>query len=70
MNNETRNEVLFLYNYVKDTDEYEKGLDLKWMLEHFEIDCYRKIEEAERIIKQEKANLETIKDVKEKLNIK
>ncbi len=70
MLNETRNELLILLTMQKKETAEDKKFQLEYLLERFERDIEVKIEDANRVIKQEQENLETLKYVREQLGIK
>lgn len=66
MNSEIRNELLNLLHYVTMKENNEIYLD--FLLERFEIDIKRQLEDLEYQKKQLLDNLETLKYVKEKIS--
>ncbi len=66
MNNEIRNELLGLLSYVKSKDE-DKDIQLDILLDRFEIDIKRKLEDLEYEKRELKDNLRTLEYVKEQL---
>lgn len=67
--NEIRNELLTLLNMEKNGED-NKRFYLELLLERFEIDIKRQLEDIQYKEKQLKDNLETLKYIKEELNIK
>lgn len=63
--NEIRNELLTLLNLTKTDD---KKLYTELLLERFEIDIKRQLEDIQYKEEQLKDNLETLKYVREELN--
>lgn len=63
MNNEIKNELNLLLQYVKSKDE-DKEFYLKWLLERFEEDIKRQLEDIEDKQNQLKHNLEMVDYVK------
>lgn len=69
MNNETRNELLQLLSLTQDIKKEDGDIDFKvnWLLESFERQINREIEEAERVIAQAKENKELLEYVKKEI---
>ena len=69
MNNETRNELLQLLSLTQEIKKEDGDIDFKvnWLLESFERQIDREIEEAERVIAQAKENKELLEYVKKEI---
>ena len=65
MNNEIRNELIYLLKYIDSNDA--KDIYLSCLLERFEEDLKQKKEDLEYQLKTIDRNMETLKYVKEKL---
>lgn len=65
---ETRNELLGLLSYVKNTDN--KDFYLQMLLERFYYDLKRKQEDLESELAEVKSDMEVLEYVKKELNIK
>lgn len=68
--NEIRNELLILLQLAKATDEKDKKFQLEWLLERFENDIKRQLDDLKYKINELERNLETLNYVKQELNIK
>ena len=68
--NEIRNELLNLLHYAKTDDPSDKSMRLDFLLERFEIDIKRQLEDIEYKKKQLEDNLETLEYVRKELGIK
>lgn len=64
--NEIRNELLNIYNYAK-ADDKDKDLRLDMLLERFEIDIKRQLEDLHNKEQELKSNLETLEYVRNEL---
>ena len=69
MNNEIRNELSLLLNYVKAENKEDKNFQLKWLLERFEADIERQLTDIKYKQKELENNLETLEYVKKELGI-
>ena len=67
MNNEIRNELLLLLNYVKAENKKDKDFQLEWLLERFKADIERQLEDLEYKQNELKNNLELVYYVKKEI---
>lgn len=67
MTNEIRNELLQILSIAKENKELKNNRQLDWLLESFERDINRKIEEIESEECQLKHNLEVLEYVRAEL---
>jgi len=67
--NEIRNELLILLQLAKATDEKDKKFQLEWLLERFENDIKRQLDDLKYKTNELERNLETLNYVKQELNI-
>ena len=68
--NEIRNELLTIMHLGLIKDKDDQRYQMEYLLERFEIDIKRQLEDIEYKKKELENNLETLKYVKEKLEIK
>lgn len=68
--NEIRNELLLILQTAQETNEHDKQLRLEWLLERFECDINKQLEDLKYKENELKSNLETLNYVKQQLNIK
>ena len=67
--NEIRNELLNILNMVKEKDQKQKDFQIDWLLENFKNDLEDKQKDLEYRLQEVKSNLETLKYVKEAIEI-
>lgn len=68
--NEIRNELLLLLNMEKETKEEDKKFKLEWLLERFQYDIEKQLQDIEYKKQELENNLKTLEFVKKELNIK
>lgn len=68
--NEIRNELLLILQTAQETNEHDKQLNLEWLLERFECDIKKQLEDLRHKENELKSNFETLQYVKQQLNIK
>lgn len=68
--NEIRNELLLILQTAQETNEHDKQFRLEWLLERFECDIKKQLEDIRYKEKELTSNLETLNYVREQLNIK
>ena len=67
--NEIRNELLLILQTAKETNGHDKQLRLEWLLERFECDIKKQLEDIQYKENELKSNLETLNYVREQLKI-
>ena len=67
MNNEIRNELLYILNMQKSKEEKDKNFYLEMLLERFEYDIKDQLEEEQRKIEKLEDNLKVLDYVKKQL---
>lgn len=67
--NEMRNELLLILQTAKEENKQDKKLRLGWLLERFECDIERQLEDLKSKEKELTSNLETLNYVRKELNI-
>jgi len=70
MNNEIRNELLLILELYNAKTNEDKDFKTTWLLERFEEDIKRQLEDIEYKQKELKNNLELVDFIKKQLNIK
>lgn len=65
--NEIRNELLLILQTAQETNEHDKRLRLEWLLERFECDIKKQLEDIQYKEKELTSNLETLNYVREQL---
>ena len=69
MNNEIRNELLLIKSLVKSNNNKDKEFNLKWLLERFETDINRQLEDLRYKENELKNNLELLNNIKKELDL-